>query len=283
MRITIVDPEKNTLLYQTYMKRDASYVSQTSSFQENLNEQTNALQSSSNANTDAAENTSSDTQKLRSSQERLLSIAKDMNNGKVPDSDPIQVPDDLLPIFKEASETYGVDEGLLIAIAKNESNFRTDATSSAGAMGIMQLMPQTAAGLGVTDGYDARQNIMGGAKLLSDKIKQYNGNVTLALAAYSAGSGSVSKYNGIPPYKETQNYIPRVLSNYARGYAAASENNSAVLPSADQVTDLIEQYAKVNGSGMTQDSSGMGNSEKTAILSMLYNGSARLIRSSVNA
>ena len=122
--------------------------------------------------------------------------------------------DELNTYFKEASTTYNVDVKLLKAIAKAESNFNPSDTSRSGAMGIMQLMPSTAKGLGVTDAYDAKQCIMGGAKYISDKIAMYNGDLTLALAAYNAGSGSVKKYGGVPPFTETQNYIKKVLGYY---------------------------------------------------------------------
>ena len=89
-------------------------------------------------------------------------------------------------------------------------NFDPYAQSGAGAQGVMQLMPATAQSLGVTDPFDARSNIMGGAKYLSDLLARYDGNVDLALAAYNAGSGNVEKYGGVPPFQETQNYISRV-------------------------------------------------------------------------
>lgn len=118
---------------------------------------------------------------------------------------------DLDSIFKEASEKYGVSYDLLKAVAKAESNFNPEATSHCGAMGIMQLMPSTAESLGVTDAYDPYQNIMGGAKLLSQLDKLYDGNVKLMLAGYNAGPGNVEKYNGIPPFEETQNYVVTVM------------------------------------------------------------------------
>ena len=121
--------------------------------------------------------------------------------------------------IKEASETYGVDINLLKAIARQESNFNPSATSSAGAMGVMQLMPSTAKGLGVTNAYDAQQNIMGGAKLMAQNLKKYNGDVSVALAAYNAGGGNVDKYGGIPPFKETQNYVKKVLGYYQNSNA----------------------------------------------------------------
>lgn len=120
-------------------------------------------------------------------------------------------------IFKEAAEKYNVSYDLLKAIAYNESRFQADATSSAGAMGIMQLMPSTATAMGVQDAYDPYQNIMGGAKLLSTLSDMYDGNQTLMIAAYNAGSGNVAKYGGIPPFKETQNYVAKVLATLQSG------------------------------------------------------------------
>lgn len=114
-------------------------------------------------------------------------------------------------IFEEAAATYCVPKDLLKAIAKAESDFNPNATSGAGAQGIMQLMPATAKGLGVTDAYDPYQNIMGGAKYISQMLEKFNGNVKLALAAYNAGPNNVAKYGGIPPFQETQNYVVKVL------------------------------------------------------------------------
>lgn len=118
---------------------------------------------------------------------------------------------DLDSIFKEASDKYGISVDLLKAVAKAESNFNPEATSHCGAMGIMQLMPSTAESLGVKNAYDPYENIMGGAKLLSQLDKLYDGNVKLMLAGYNAGPGNVEKYNGIPPFEETQNYVARIM------------------------------------------------------------------------
>lgn len=118
-------------------------------------------------------------------------------------------------IFTEAAEKYNVPADFLKAVGKAESGFDAKAVSRCGAQGIMQLMPATAASLGVTDSFDAQQNIMGGAKYLSQLLDKYDGNKGLALAAYNAGSNNVSKYGGIPPFKETQNYVKKVL-NYVK-------------------------------------------------------------------
>lgn len=131
------------------------------------------------------------------------------NTAAVSTSGGISTPMD--EIFEEASKETGVDIRLLKAVGKAESNFKASATSRCGAMGVMQLMPGTAKSLGVTDAYDARQNIMAGSRYLAKLLDKYDGDTKLALAAYNAGSGNVAKYGGIPPFKETQNYVKRVL------------------------------------------------------------------------
>lgn len=134
---------------------------------------------------------------------------------------------DLSSIFEEASNTFGVSVNLLESIAKAESNFDANAVSSAGAIGVMQLMPATAAAMGVTDAYDAYQNIMGGAKYISQLLQQYSGNISLALAAYNAGSSNVDQYGGIPPFTETQNYVKKVLYYLENGVSSAYTGSSA--------------------------------------------------------
>lgn len=122
----------------------------------------------------------------------------------------IAVDDSLESIFAGAAKEFGINENFLKAVAKAESGFDPDAVSGCGAQGIMQLMPFTSESYGVTDPFDAKQNIYTGAQLLSELLDNYNGNATLALAAYNAGSGSVQKYGGVPPYDETVNYINKI-------------------------------------------------------------------------
>ncbi|AXX29735.1 transglycosylase SLT domain-containing protein [Actinosynnema pretiosum subsp. pretiosum] len=117
--------------------------------------------------------------------------------------------------FAAATAKYGLPQGLLSAVASVESNYNPTAVSSAGAQGLMQIMPATAAGLGV-NALDPMQAIDGAARLLSGNLKSFNGSLPLAIAAYNAGSGAVQKYGGIPPFAETQNYVPKVQAAMAR-------------------------------------------------------------------
>jgi soluble lytic murein transglycosylase-like protein len=133
----------------------------------------------------------------------------------------IQVPGGFGPIINEAAQKYGIDPALIAAVIETESKFNPAAVSGAGARGLMQLMPATARGLGVTDANDPVQNVLGGAKLLGQLSQKYNGNLELTLAAYNAGSGAVDKHGGIPPYGETRKYVPLVMAAYNRFRAQA--------------------------------------------------------------
>lgn len=119
----------------------------------------------------------------------------------------------LQPLFQKAADTYNISIDLLKAVARQESGFQSNIVSSAGAIGVMQLMPSTADYLGVTNPYDPEQNIMGGAKLLAELYEKYNGNLDYTLAAYNAGSGAVERYGGVPPFAETQNYVAKIKAS----------------------------------------------------------------------
>ena len=118
-----------------------------------------------------------------------------------------------------AAQRHGVDPALLAGLIRQESNFNPNARSPAGASGLCQLMPGTAAGLGVSDPTDPAQALEGGAKYLSQQLKAFDGDVTRALAAYNAGPGAVQRYGGVPPYAETQNYVRKVQA-FAAEYRA---------------------------------------------------------------
>ena len=119
-------------------------------------------------------------------------------------------------LIDEYSQKYGLDSDFVKAVVKQESGFNEKATSKCGAMGLMQLMPGTAKALNVNDPYNARDNIEGGVKYLKGLMDRFGGDMKLALAAYNAGPNAVKKYNGVPPYNETQNYVKNIMSMYQR-------------------------------------------------------------------
>jgi hypothetical protein len=157
-------------------------------------------------------------------------------------------------IFQKAADKYDVPVELLKAVGKAESGFDAKAVSRSGAQGIMQLMPRTAEYLGVKDSFDAEQNIMGGAKYLKELLAKYDGNTKLALAAYNAGSNNVAKYGGIPPFKETQNYVVKVMNfmnegvdtgNKTVAVAGTSKATKYIRPVSNEF-EIIEMEDKYN-------------------------------------
>lgn len=148
----------------------------------------------------------------------------------------------LSAIFKRAAKKYNISYDFLTAVAKAESDFNPKCVSSAGAKGIMQLMPYECKEFGVTDPYDPEQNIMASAKLLAAHLKKFNGDFTLAAAAYNAGSGAVKKYGGVPPYSETQNYVKKI-NKYMKEGVSVPDKSYSVKDTGKYTQNQIESTA----------------------------------------
>ncbi len=156
----------------------------------------------------------SGTQSIQNAIRDLSSIDQTTQAAAISQSAPTASRTQILTMIENIANKHGVDDKLVKALIRQESGFNPKAKSKAGAMGLMQLMPQTAKHLGVSDPYNPVQNVEGGVKYLKSMLDKYHGNIILALAAYNAGPGAVDKYSGVPPYEETQNYVKNILANY---------------------------------------------------------------------
>ncbi len=136
---------------------------------------------------------------------------------------------DLDWIIYHAGERQGVDPRFIHAVIKQESRYNPKAVSGAGAEGLMQMMPGTAKRFGLKNSFDAAANVEAGTKYLKFLLKRFNGDVSLALAGYNAGEGSVDKYNGVPPFNETQNYVRKIVGTYGKTYHPVLTPNDAKL------------------------------------------------------
>ncbi|WP_407945298.1 lytic transglycosylase domain-containing protein [Paraburkholderia antibiotica] len=146
------------------------------------------------------------------------------------------------PLIRNVSHAVGVDPALVAAVIDVESGFNRRAVSPAGAQGLMQLMPATAQGLGVSDVYDPVQNVAAGTLYLDQMLRQFSGNLSYALAAYNAGEANVRSYGGIPPFAETQAYVPRVLSRYAAFKARGAPWHDIAEPEPRAVHMTLTEY-----------------------------------------
>lgn len=186
----------------------------------------------------------------------------------------VDSPSSMERYFQEAADTYGVPIALIKAVAKAESNFNSQCVSSAGAQGVMQLMPATAKGLGVEDAFDARENILGGTKYLAQMLTKYNGSVKLALAAYNAGSGNVAKYDGVPPFTETQNYIKKIFGYLGVDLTKKKEETELKKEesSASQKTQSAEKNSGLSSEDINKlaDAIIKGVSSNSSTASQLY-------------
>jgi hypothetical protein len=145
----------------------------------------------------------------------------------IPADIPVSGDCDLDWTIYRAGQEAGVDPRFIHAVIRQESRYHAKAVSQVGAQGLMQLMPATAKRFGCDDPHDSAANIKAGTKYLAWLLKRFDGDVSLALAGYNAGEGAVDKYNGVPPYNETQNYVRKIVANYGKTYLQVVQPNEA--------------------------------------------------------
>lgn len=167
----------------------------------------------------------------------------------------------LKQIFEEAAKEFGLPESLLESVAYRESGFNVNSTSNSGAMGLMQLMPGTAAELGVTDAYDAYQNIMGGAKYLKQLYDRFDGDLSLMLAAYNAGPGAVARADGIPSDRVAR-YVSEILNMMEN--ASVTVPDIRVTVDASDKTDMADNTDRIDNTGRTDNTDKTNNTDGTA-------------------
>ncbi|WP_455171950.1 transglycosylase SLT domain-containing protein [Azospirillum largimobile] len=160
-------------------------------------------------------------------------------------------PAEIRAMVQKMAPTYGLDPDLVLAVIAVESGYRVDVVSNKNAQGLMQLIPETAERFGVTNPFDAEQNLRGGMKYLRWLLAYFDGNVTHALAGYNAGEGAVLQYKGIPPYRETQDYVVKIRSIYAQTYHPF---NRGIVQSAGLVSTAREEVAELSLSTRTRSS-----------------------------
>jgi len=175
----------------------------------------------------AARNAAAEVQNYVSAQPASSSTARGLNPGYRGLARGRQVTSgEIDKAIEESAQAHSVDPNLVRALIKVESNFNPGAVSRKGAMGLMQLMPQTARTLNVTNPFDPKQNVDAGVRHLKDLLDSYNGDIRLSLAAYNAGQGAVARNNGIPPYTETRNYVKLILKRYTKKPATKSTKST---------------------------------------------------------
>lgn len=162
-------------------------------------------------------------------------------------------------IVREASESHGVDSDFIDSVIKQESAGNAHAVSKAGARGLMQLMPGTAAQLGVQDSFSPEQNVHGGARYLRELLERYRGDAVKALAAYNAGPGAVDRYHGVPPYRETRAYVARIVRDYNRKKQRQSKGNTATSAKTRQSLGAKNKVYQAKAAGVAGSSENFEN------------------------